>query len=67
MGQRLEPKGKVLSISRSAGSLTHPAAFTLVASMNPCPCGYHGDPVKECTCSMSMVKNYPQAKKYPAR
>ena len=37
MGQRLEPKGKVLSISRSAGSLTYPAAFTLVASMNPCP------------------------------
>jgi magnesium chelatase family protein len=65
MGQRLEPKGKVLPISRSAGSLTYPAAFTLVASMNPCPCGYHGDPVKECTCSMSMVKNY--QKKYPAR
>ena len=26
--------------------------------MNPCPCGHHGDPVKECTCSMSMVKSY---------
>jgi magnesium chelatase family protein len=49
---------KVVSISRSAGSLTYPANFTLTASMNPCPCGYHGDPVKECTCSMSMVKSY---------
>ena len=37
MGQRLEPKGKVLSISRSAGLLTYPATFTLVTSMNPCP------------------------------
>ncbi len=49
---------KVVSISRSAGSLTYPANFTLIASMNPCPCGYHGDPVKECTCSPSMVKGY---------
>jgi magnesium chelatase family protein len=49
---------KVVSISRSAGSLTYPANFTLIASMNPCPCGYYGDPVKECTCSMSMVKSY---------
>jgi magnesium chelatase family protein len=49
---------KLVSISRSAGSLTYPANFTLIGSMNPCPCGYHGDPVKECTCSMSMVKNY---------
>lgn len=49
---------KVVSISRSAGSLTYPANFTMVASMNPCPCGYYSDPVKECTCSMSMVKNY---------
>ena len=49
---------KVVSISRSAGSLTYPANFTLIASMNPCPCGHYGDPVKECTCSMSMVKSY---------
>jgi magnesium chelatase family protein len=49
---------KLVSISRSAGSLTYPANFTLIGSMNPCPCGYHGDPVKECTCSISMVKNY---------
>ncbi len=49
---------KVVSISRSAGSLTYPANFILVASMNPCPCGYFGDSQKECTCSISMVKSY---------
>jgi magnesium chelatase family protein len=49
---------KVIAISRSAGSLTYPANFTLIASMNPCPCGYFGDSVKECTCSVAMVKAY---------
>jgi len=49
---------KVVSISRSAGSLTYPANFTLIASMNPCPCGYATDPEKECTCSVSMIKSY---------
>jgi len=32
--------------------------FVLVAAMNPCPCGYYGDPVKECTCSLGMVSKY---------
>jgi magnesium chelatase family protein len=49
---------RIVSISRSAGSLTYPANFTLVASMNPCPCGYHGDPEKECSCSPTMVTRY---------
>lgn len=49
---------KIVAISRSAGSLTYPANFTLIASMNPCPCGYFGDSVKECTCSIAMVKAY---------
>jgi magnesium chelatase family protein len=49
---------KIVAISRSAGSLTYPANFTLIASMNPCPCGYHGDPIKECTCSMTMISRY---------
>jgi len=49
---------KTVSISRSAASLTYPASFTLIAAMNPCPCGYFGDPEKECTCSMSMVSRY---------
>jgi magnesium chelatase family protein len=49
---------KIVSISRSAGSLTYPANFILVGSMNPCPCGFASDPEKECTCSMSMIKSY---------
>jgi len=49
---------KVVAISRSAGSLTYPANFILVGSMNPCPCGFASDPEKECTCSVSMIKNY---------
>jgi magnesium chelatase family protein len=49
---------KVVAISRSAGSLTYPANFILVGSMNPCPCGFASDPEKECTCSISMVKSY---------
>ena len=39
-----------VTISRAQGSLTFPASFQLVAAMNPCPCGYYGDPVKPCTC-----------------
>ena len=49
---------KRVTISRARGSLTFPAAFMLVAAMNPCPCGYFGDPVRECTCSASTVTRY---------
>jgi magnesium chelatase family protein len=49
---------RVVSISRVHGSLTYPANFMLVAAMNPCPCGYFGDPIKECTCSMAMITRY---------
>ncbi len=49
---------KIVTISRAQGSLTFPANFMLVAAMNPCPCGYYGDPVHECTCSLSAVTNY---------
>ncbi len=49
---------KVVTISRAQGSLTFPANFMLVAAMNPCPCGYYGDPVKECTCSLTNVLRY---------
>ncbi|MBN1220496.1 MAG: YifB family Mg chelatase-like AAA ATPase [Anaerolineae bacterium] len=49
---------KIVSISRSAGSLTYPANFTLIGAMNPCPCGYATDAEKECTCSVSMIKSY---------
>lgn len=48
----------VVSISRAQGSLSFPAQFTLVASQNPCPCGYASDPDKMCTCSPSQIANY---------
>ncbi len=49
---------RVVTIARAQGSLTFPANFMLVAAMNPCPCGYFGDPTRECTCSLSMVSRY---------
>ncbi len=49
---------KVVTISRAQGTLTFPANFMLVAAMNPCPCGYYGDPQRECTCSAGMVSRY---------
>ncbi len=56
MRQPLEDK--TVTISRAQGSLTFPANFMLVAAMNPCPCGYYNDPVKECTCSLTNVLRY---------
>ena len=47
-----------VSISRSAGKITIPAAFMLVAAMNPCPCGYLGDARHECRCSQSQIQRY---------
>jgi magnesium chelatase family protein len=49
---------KVVTISRAQGSVTFPANFMLVGAMNPCPCGYYGDPVKECKCSSSEISRY---------
>ncbi|MBN1440889.1 MAG: YifB family Mg chelatase-like AAA ATPase [Anaerolineales bacterium] len=49
---------KLVTISRAHGSLTFPANFMLVAAMNPCPCGYAGDPVRECTCAPAAVTRY---------
>jgi magnesium chelatase family protein len=48
----------VVTISRAQGSLTFPASFQMVGAMNPCPCGYYGDPVKPCTCSNQIVTRY---------
>lgn len=49
---------KVVTISRAQGTITYPANFMLVASMNPCPCGFFSDPVKECSCSASAIARY---------
>jgi len=45
-------------ISRAAGTLTFPANFIFMAAMNPCPCGYYGDPTHECTCSLTTISRY---------
>lgn len=47
-----------VTISRAAGTLKFPANFTLIAAMNPCPCGNLYDPVKECTCSPYQIARY---------
>lgn len=47
-----------LTISRAAGSITYPCSITLVAAMNPCPCGYFGHPTKKCTCANGAAKRY---------
>lgn len=48
----------VVSISRASGTLSYPCSITLVAAMNPCPCGFFGHPKKACTCSASSVSRY---------
>ena len=47
-----------VTISRSLQSLTYPSRFMLVAAMNPCPCGYLGDPTHACTCTPIAIKRY---------
>ena len=49
---------KQVTISRAQGSLTFPSNFQLIAAMNPCPCGYYGDSLKECTCSNQVITRY---------
>lgn len=51
---------RVVTLSRSAISVTYPAAFMLLAAQNPCPCGWHGDPERACTCSPALVTRYQQ-------
>jgi magnesium chelatase family protein len=48
----------LVSIARAARTAVFPARFTLVAAMNPCPCGYLGDPTHECRCTPQHVQNY---------
>src|SRR5262249_33219417 len=45
-------------IARAHGSIELPARFHFVAAMNPCPCGYRGDPTRDCTCDVALVRRY---------
>ena len=56
MRQPLEDRK--ITISRSKFTIEYPASFMLVASMNPCPCGYYNHPEKECVCVPGMVQKY---------
>jgi len=56
MRQPLEDR--VISISRAKFAVDYPASFMLVASMNPCPCGYFNHPDKDCVCAPGIVQKY---------
>jgi magnesium chelatase family protein len=56
MRQPLEERK--VNISRSRHSVEYPASFMLVASMNPCPCGFYNHPEKQCTCPPGIVQRY---------
>jgi len=56
MRQPLEDR--VITISRAKFSVEYPASFMLVASMNPCPCGYYNHPEKDCVCSPGIRQKY---------
>lgn len=47
-----------VTISRVNGTITYPAKFMLISSINPCPCGFYGDESGRCTCSPIQIKNY---------
>lgn len=49
---------RVITVARAKYTVDYPASFMLVASMNPCPCGYYGHPSKPCTCSPGTVARY---------
>jgi len=48
----------VVTISRSAGRVNFPAKFMLVAAQNPCPCGFFGNPTKNCQCNLNQILRY---------
>jgi len=54
--QPLEEKS--VTVTRVSASLTYPADFMFVCSMNPCPCGFFGDPTRECRCNSTAVRRY---------
>jgi magnesium chelatase family protein len=57
-GLRQPLEDGVVSVSRVQASVDYPAEMILVGSMNPCPCGYHGDRTKPCQCSHDQIRKY---------
>lgn len=55
---RLPLEDGIVNISRVQASLSYPCKFMLIASMNPCPCGYYGSSDKECTCTPQAISKY---------
>ncbi len=49
---------RIVTVSRAQGHVTFPANFMLLSAMNPCPCGYYGEPTQHCSCSESAVTRY---------
>ncbi len=49
---------RIITVARAKYTVDYPASFMLVASMNPCPCGYYGHPTKACTCAPGAVNRY---------
>lgn len=49
-----------VTIARASGSIAYPSNFILIATMNPCPCGYYGSESKHCTCTASQIQRYQQ-------
>lgn len=49
---------RVIHVSRASSKVRYPANFMLVATKNPCPCGYYGDPTRECSCTTTQLVNY---------
>lgn len=48
----------VVTITRAVAKITYPSSFMLVAAMNPCRCGFYGDPTRQCTCTPTMIQKY---------
>ena len=49
---------RIITITRANYTVEYPCSFMLVASMNPCPCGYYGDPLHKCTCTPGQISRY---------
>ena len=49
---------RAVSLARSSMTLNFPASFLLIGALNPCPCGFYGDPTRECRCTGAIIQRY---------